>query len=202
MKIGCILLAAGSGSRFGGDKLRHPVDGASMAERACALHAGLGYASRILVSRPGDAYIADVAKKHGFVLAVNERAAMGIGTSASAGVNALLAQDASVDGALFAVCDQPYLTDRTVLALIRRFLEAPDAIVAPVCGGRRGNPVIFPRALLGEFASLTGDVGGSAIIRAHSDRLLTVPGGDPAEFFDIDTRSCEMRNTDADNSER
>lgn len=193
MKIGCVLLAAGSGSRFGGEKLRYEVDGVSLAERACRLHAGIRYEARVLVARPNDAHLAALAKEYSFLLAVNPRASSGIGTSASAGIAALLALACDVDGALFGVCDQPYLTRETVSALISRFRADPDAIVAPACAGRRGNPVIFPKALLHEFASLDSDVGGNAIIRAHSALLTTVPVADPSELFDVDVRPDETR---------
>ncbi len=202
MKIGCVLLAAGSGKRFGGDKLRHIIDGVSIAERACQLHAGLQYAVSVLVSRPADSFLSTLADKYDFMLAINERAAQGIGTSAAAGAAALLSLDPSIDGALFAVCDQPYLKQETVAALLSRFQKSPMSIVAPVCGSNRGNPVIFPRELLLEFASLNGDIGGGAIIRAHSDMLTTVEIENPAEFIDIDTKMDELRNTYANDSER
>lgn len=197
MRIGCILLAAGSGRRFGGDKLLCEIDGVSMAERACMLHAGIDYAARVLVARPGDSAVMDIAKRHGFSVVVNERAARGVGTSAAAGAAAMLALDAPVDGALFAVCDQPYLSRATVTALIRRFSDASDAIVAPSYGEKRGNPVIFPQTLLFDFTVLDGDVGGSAVIRAHSGRLVTVPVEDQTELMDMDYRTDEMRNRNA-----
>lgn len=202
MKIGCVLLAAGSGKRYGGDKLSHTIDGVSLAERACKLHANMDYAARVLVCRPADTYLQLLAKQYGFAAAVNEHASRGIGTSAAAGAAMLLALHPYVDGALFAVCDQPYLTAATVLALLTRFAGAPDRIIAPVCQGKRGNPVVFPRMLLPEFASLDGDTGGGAIIRAHPDLLTTVKAENPVEFIDIDTKSDELRNPYADNTQR
>lgn len=194
MKLGCVLLAAGSGTRFGGDKLLHRIDGVPMVERACMLHAGVDYDARILVMRPGDEAVQSIAARYGFSTVVNERALDGIGTSAAAGAAALRMRNEPLDGALFAVCDQPYLTHATVSALMRRFCEAPHAIVAPVCNGKRGNPVIFPGELLGEFAWLSGDVGGSAIIRAHRELLTSVAVEDPSELFDVDYQLEESRN--------
>lgn len=194
MRIGCVLLAAGSGSRFGGDKLQHAVEGVSMAERACLLHADIDYASRILVARPNDAFVASVAEKYGFALVVNERAPQGIGTSVAAGAAALLSLHLPLDGALFAVCDQPYLTRSTVSSLLRVFSDAPYAIVAPCFDGKRGNPALFPSALLDELVTLDGDVGGSAIIHLHKELLVTVPVDDAAELIDVDVRTEELRN--------
>lgn len=193
MKLGCVLLAAGSGIRFGGNKLLHPIDGVAMAERACMLHAGIDYDARILVMRPNDEAIARIAARYGYSCVVNERAHEGIGTSAAAGAAAIISQFAPLDGVLFAVCDQPYLTSATIAKLFARFTNQPGAIVAPVCNEKRGNPVIFPSALLHEFAALTGDTGGSAIIRTHCELLSTVPITDPSELFDVDYQSKESR---------
>ena len=190
MRLGCILLAAGCGRRFGGNKLTFPIDGVSMLERACVLHAALHYDACVLVARPEDAFAADCAARFGFTLCLNARYAFGIGTSAAAGMASLTAACGALDGALFGVCDQPYLTSETVRVLAARFMDAPDRIVAPTCGGKRGNPVIFPRALFPAFLSLDGDVGGSAVLRAHSELLLTVPVDCPRELFDIDTRAA------------
>ena len=188
MRIGCVLLAAGSGRRFGGNKLAHCIDGVSMMERACALHARVDYAARVLVARPDDALAQSCAEAYAFTLAVNAQHARGIGTSAAVGMATLTAADAALDGALFCVCDQPYLTAGTIDALIRRFAEAPDCIVAPAFNGRRGNPVLFPRALFDSFLSLDGDIGGAAVMRAHAERVVLVPLNNARELTDIDTR--------------
>ena len=34
MNIGCVVLAAGNGARFGGNKLHHTIDGKSLIRRA------------------------------------------------------------------------------------------------------------------------------------------------------------------------
>lgn len=160
-----------------------------MVERACALHAKLDYAARVLVAQPNDRLVQDCARRAGFTVAVNANYARGIGTSASAGMAALLEVDDAADGVLFGVCDQPYLTVETVQLLMRRFFEDPSRIVAPEFGGKRGNPVLFPQALFSEFLALDGDIGGSAVLRAHSERLSLVPVARPAELYDIDTRA-------------
>lgn len=190
MRLGCILLAAGCGRRFGGNKLTHCIDGKPMIEHACALHASLDYAARVLVARPDDAFVHAYAARYGFPLAVNPRFEQGIGTSAAAGMAALTATGAKLDGALFAVCDQPYLSAETVNALIARFTDLPACIIAPAFGGRRGNPVIFPSALFEQFRPLNGDAGGAAVIRSNPQLLRLVPIDREWELLDIDTRGA------------
>lgn len=190
IRLGCILLAAGESKRFGGEKLKHVVNNAPMLEYACALHGSLDYAARVMVVRPDDDFTRSYAERYGFSAWANQRFAQGIGTSAAAGMAALTTLDGGLDGALFAVCDQPFLTGDTVNLLMERFCQQPACIIAPVHNGKRGNPVIFPRSLFSEFFSLDGDKGGGTVIKNHPDLLRLVAVADPRELMDIDTRDA------------
>ncbi|MEG1756701.1 MAG: nucleotidyltransferase family protein [Clostridia bacterium] len=188
MKIGCILLAAGFGKRFGGDKLMHIVNGQTMVAHACTLHSSLPYDARILVSHPGDLAVQDCATTHGFFVVINERAPEGIGTSASRGIAALCTLPDHFDGALFGVCDQPYLTVETVRRLLAAFALHPDRILALEQDGRRGNPVIFPHSMFAELSKLDGEHGGSTVVRLHPELLMTISVVTARELTDIDTK--------------
>lgn len=193
-RVACLLLAAGTGSRFGGDKLLYPVDGQPMAAHAIQLHAGIPYALRIFVTQRRHAALAEQAAQAGFLVDYNDAPERGIASSIRVAMDLLDGQliqpDGQLiqpDGLLFGVCDQPRLRRETVLLLLDRFREAPERIVAPVWQGRRGNPVVFPARFREALAHLEGDTGGSAVIRAHPDALLLVPVSDGAELTDIDT---------------
>lgn len=194
-RVACLLLAAGTGSRFGGDKLLYPVDGQPMAAHAIQLHAGIPYALRIFVTQRRHAALAEQAAQAGFLVGYNDTPERGIASSIRVAMDLLDGQliqpDGQLiqpDGLLFGVCDQPRLRRETVLLLLDRFREAPERIVAPVWQGRRGNPVVFPARFREALAHLEGDTGGSAVIRAHPDALLLVPVSDGAELTDIDTQ--------------
>lgn len=186
-RVACLLLAAGTGSRFGGDKLLYPVDGQPMAAHAIQLHASIPYALRIFVTQRRHAALAEQAAQAGFLVGFNDAPERGIASSIRIAMALLDGQPLRPDGLLFGVCDQPRLRRETVLLLLDRFREAPERIVAPVWQGRRGNPVVFPARFAPALAALEGDTGGSAVIRAHPDALLLVPVADGAELTDIDT---------------
>lgn len=188
MSVSCVLLAAGLGRRFGGDKLSAAIDGIPMGVYAIRLHAKLPYAKRVLVTQADRSALIDAAREPGFTVVYNPVPEEGIASSIRLGL-AALGDIAPGDGILFSVCDQPYLTEQTVRRLIDTFEADPRRIVAPAYLGERGNPVIFPAALYGELAALQGERGGGAVIRRHGDALTTVPVQDPRELTDIDTRA-------------
>lgn len=192
MSIACILLAAGTGTRFGGEKLLYEVDGKPMAAHAIALHAALPYACRILITQRRHAELIALAKKKGFTVGYNDAPERGIASSIRIALELLDTTSTRPDGILFGVCDQPHLRPGTVSMLLDRFCSAPNCIVAPMANSRRGNPVIFPARFLPELAALEGDTGGSSVIRAHPEALMLVQIEDSDELADIDTRPDAM----------
>lgn len=181
MKIGAVLMASGFGRRFGGDKLLCPVDGVPMVERAFAALPPALFARACVVGRCPE--VLALAGERGYIPVPNPDAAEGRSASIRLGLAAL----GQVDGALFAVCDQPWLRRDSAARLLADFAAHPDAICALGFRGRRGNPVVFPSALFPELLALSGEEGGGRVLRAHP-RLLRLTEADTAlELRDIDT---------------
>ena len=160
--VGCVLMASGAGRRFGSNKLLSAVEGVPLHRRAMAALAPAGS------GRGGGG-----SPKPGGRIAASIR----LGVAAMDGM----------DGALFAVCDQPWLTTESVRRLLDAFSDAGDAICALSWRGTRGSPVIFPACFFGELAALTGATGGSAVLRRHPERLRLVEASSPRELMDVDT---------------
>jgi len=189
--VACVLLAAGNGVRFGGNKLLAYVNGQTMIEIAATLHGALPYALRVAVTRTGDTELQRRIDTDRFRIAENPAPEAGISQSVRIGLSDVL-QEAEVcgitlDGVLFSVSDQPQMSKQTVERMLVLFSEQPNRIVVPVTAdGRRGNPVIFPAALFPELLSITGDRGGGTVIGAHPELLLPC-AVDAEELIDIDT---------------
>ena len=179
--VGCVLMASGAGRRFGGNKLLAAVDGLPLYRRAMAALAPAGF-GRLAVCSPYPE-ILSAGAEYGFLPLENPGAAEGIAASVRLGAAAM----DGMDGALFAVCDQPWLTTGSIRRLMDCFEESKTSICALSWRGRRGNPVIFPAGLFGELAALTGDTGGSAVLRRHPELLRLVEASCPEELMDVDT---------------
>lgn len=191
MKIGCVLLAAGAGKRFGGGKLLHKVEGEPMICRALRLFGSTQFASRVCVARREDRVIQTLAQENGCAVVINPDPERGVGTSVSIGTETVLLLERELEGILYAVSDQPYLTRESVLKLMDAFEQHPDRIVSLSYRGTRGNPAIFPPSCWNELMQLREDVGGAAVIRKHPKMLLLVEADSYKELEDLDTRDAK-----------
>lgn len=176
-----VLLAAGAGSRFGGDKLlaRLP-DGARVGVRAArVLRSGVDQA--LAVVRPGDDVLAGLLEAEGLEVALFPGANDGMGASLAFGIRA--APDA--DGWIVALADMPFVRRETV-ETVAGMLRAGAWIAAPSHRGRRGHPVGFTRALFPELIRLGGDHGARALLERCSPRVEIFESEDPGILLDID----------------
>ena len=181
MKIGCVLMAAGFGRRFGGNKLQAEFDGGATLIQ-CALSAIPHDKLAQVVVVTQYPQVAELARKYGFTALPNPHPEVGQSESIRIGLQAL--QDC--DAVLFQVADQPKLQKETVAELIDFAAAHPDRIVGLGHNGRRGNPCICPARFYPELLALTGDHGGRSVILAPEEELLLmdVPSD---QLIDIDT---------------
>lgn len=179
-----ILLAAGSGTRFGGDKLLFPLpEGTPIGVKAARNLLG-GVDHGIAVVRPSDRRLADLLEAEGLRVVFCPDAEAGMGTSLAFGVST--AQDA--DGWLIALGDMPFIRNDTIRG-VAGLLRAGAPIAAPQHQGRRGHPVGFARGFFHDLARLNGDQGARLLLAAHAARIQVFECEDCGIFTDIDTPS-------------
>jgi molybdenum cofactor cytidylyltransferase len=177
-----ILLAAGSASRFGGDKLLAPLeDGTPLGVRAfCNLVACVD--SVVAVVRPGDQAIARALSDRGAEITVCPHAANGMGQSLAWAIRATPLAKAWV----IALADMPWIEVATIQR-VADALERGAELVAASHQGVRGHPVGFSRRCYGELVALSGDEGAKTIVRAHERELQLIETDDAGISRDVDT---------------
>lgn len=179
-----ILLAAGAGSRFGGDKLLHPLaDGVAIAAHAARNLAAAGLSVTAVV-RPGDFPLADMLEQEGCHVTMCPDAAQGMGASLAHAIRA----ERNAGGWVVALADMPRIRPDTIKR-IAEAVGAGAAIAAPRFQGTRGHPVGFAARLGNELVSLTGDSGARAVLERHRDAVLLIDCEDPGVLLDIDAHS-------------
>jgi len=186
LKIVGLLLAAGSASRFGSDKLRHALPhGVAIAVQA-ARHLKLELPTVVAVVRPGSPELSAALKGEGCEVVVCDNAAEGMGASLACAARAAAHSHSDTEGYLVALGDMPFVR-RTTIAAVRDALAAGAPLVAPYFRARRGHPVALSKAFYKDLLSLRGDEGAKKLLAANERVLVKIPVGDPGVIRDIDT---------------
>ncbi len=186
MRVAAILLAAGSASRFGSDKLLHLLPHGIPIAAQSVRHLKAVFEERLLaVVRPDATTLADLLRKEGCEVVACERAAEGMGASLACGVRA--ADAAAPAGAyLVALADMPFIRPSSIAAVRDELLKGAP-LVAPYFRARRGHPVGIASLFREELLRLQGDEGAKRLLAGHASDIVKVPVGDPAVLRDIDT---------------
>jgi len=188
MNIAAIVLAAGRSSRFeDGNKLLANFEGRPLIQHVMRNIADAPVDDIVLVTAPDGGKIIAAAGNGRWRPAVNRRAADGLSSSIQTGLANI---DSEAAGALIVLADMPRMTTSLISGLCATFVASRgDGIAFPqTADGRQGNPVLWPRALFPELMSLSGDVGGKAVLARHSGLHCPVVVEGNAAFYDIDTK--------------
>ncbi len=179
-----VLLAAGSGTRFGGDKLLHPLeDGVAIAAHSARnLQAVLP--DVVAVVRWGDFPLYDMLEQEGCQVSMFQSAARGMGASLAHAV----AQARNADGWVVALADMPRILPDTIRK-ITEALQLGALIAAPVYRGERGHPVGFGAAMREELLALDGDQGARAAVERHRDAVRLIECDDAGVLLDVDRKT-------------
>ena len=176
-----LLLAAGSASRFGSDKLRHELPhGVPIAVQALR-HLAAHMAQVIAVVKPGDEGLLPAGSCK---VVICENASEGMGASLACAARAA----GKRSGYVIALADMPFIRPSSIAA-VRAALEGGAALAAPYFRARRGHPVGFAGRFFEELVAMKGDEGARSLLEKHAARMVKIPIGDPGVIRDIDTPS-------------
>lgn len=186
MNVVAILLAAGSATRFGSDKLLHPLPHDVPIAIQAARHLKAVFEDNVfVVVRPAAKELSDLFQREGCEVVVCEGADQGMGASLACAVRAANAAG-NAEGYLVALADMPFIRSSTIGA-VRDALAAGAPLVAPYFRARRGHPVGLAAKFRNELEALKGDEGARKIISSNEKSLVKIPVGDPGVLRDIDT---------------
>lgn len=179
--ISGIVLAAGTGSRFGATKQLVVVDGKALVRHAVdALRdAAVG---ELIVVVGHDAEAVRGALPADVIVVENPNYRDGQATSLAAGLHAV--NDAS-EAAVILLADQPGITGEDVEALAHGFLSTRSQIVRSMFTDGPG-PALLSREIYAEAGHLHGEAGARVLMASHPEWVHEVTIDRPAPR-DIDT---------------
>jgi len=190
VRLGVVILAAGSGRRFGGGKVLALLDDRPLLQHVVDAAAEFG-PDALIVVLGRDAEVAERIMGWGGATRVcNPDPDRGLASSLQLGVAAATAVEPPLDGVFIALGDQPRVRTATFRALARAASVDGGAhpLVVPRYSGEAAgvaNPALLLRAAWPLAAGLMGDRGMGPAIAANPDLVLSVPleGANP----DVDT---------------
>ena len=182
--VAAVVLAAGRGSRFGGER---PKPLARLGPRSMLAHA-VGAAAAgglrpvvVVIGYRGE----EVAAAAGPMVRLVENPDWeeGMATSLRAGL-AALAGDEGVTGAAVALADQPRIGPEAYRRVMASHREGAALVVATYAGVR-GHPVVIGREHWLEAMSLSGDEGARSLLDKHD--VVEVACDGTGSSADVDT---------------
>ncbi len=183
--VAAVVLAAGRGSRFGGER---PKPLARLGPRSLLAHA-VGAATAgglrpvvVVVGHRAE----EVAAAAGPTVRLVENPHWEEGLSASlrAGLAALSGDDGVVAAAV-ALADQPRIGPEAYRRVAAAHREGAALVVATY-DGVRGHPVVIGREHWPEAMALSGDEGARSLLEKYD--VVEVPCGDTGSTADVDTQ--------------
>jgi molybdenum cofactor cytidylyltransferase len=184
-KLEAVVLAAGQSRRSGGvHKLKAEFDGIPLLRKTVQTAIAAGFPVPLVILGHEHEHFRQQIAEIPHSAHINYPYAEGLSTSLKCAISAL---GPDVDGAMILLADMPALTKADIRKLSEAFAKSGgEAVIRATDNGKRGNPVILPRAVFPQVMKLQGDVGAKPIIEGFDGRVIDVEIGRAASI-DVDT---------------
>ena len=169
-----VVLAAGSSTRMGKNKLLFDIDGEPVVSRAVRSAMGAGLDPVIVVL----GYEAERVRRelenldapHRIV--VNSDYERGINSSLKTGIAAV---PATAVGAVVMLADMPLVTAEMSATLVTRYRSSDAPLVISDYDGVNAPPMLYDRVLFEELRVMEGEGCGRQVVRRHQASAVVVP---------------------------
>ena len=178
MNHGCVIMASGLGTRFGGNKLMTELCGMPLIQHVLRATEGL-FARRVVITRHSD--VARLCDELGVEVVLHSE------PRRNDTVRLGMEKMAGCDTTTFVQGDQPLISANSLAELLRGAESFPECIWRASFEGTPGAPVLFPAWTFDELRSLPPGKGGGVVAKTHKERVRTVEVSSKWELFDVDT---------------
>lgn len=181
-RVAGIVLAAGTSSRMGLNKMLLKLDGETLLRRTVKRASAAGLAPVVVVL----GHEADRARDELANLpcqpVLNADYARGINVSLQSG---LAAVPAGAAAAVVILADMPFVTAPMIAALLEQYRESAAPLVISDYAGINAPPMLYDRSLFAELRAMEGEGCGKQVVKRHRSeaQVLSWPA---AALADID----------------
>ena len=186
LRVGAVLLAAGTGSRMGGvAKSLIRLQGVPLINRQLIALSGAGVDEVVVVTGYARDAVEASVSSFPVTLAHNAEFALGQQSSVRVGLQALRG---NFDAVLVVLADQPLLGAADLTELIAAFKKRPSGhVVVPVVDGQRGNPIVMDDVALADILASDTNLACRNLVE-HQPELVHVHASTNTRFVtDLDT---------------
>jgi CTP:molybdopterin cytidylyltransferase MocA len=152
---------------MGQPKQHLQIAGRSFLEHILLTTSGL-METRVFIGQPEDELSRQTLHRHGGMFVENHRVDLGPLHSIHLGLSHLPVDS----GFLLWPVDHPLVRRTTVEALIAAAAAAPESLIIPSDGSRRGHPACFPPWSRNELLAAPLDEGARWVVRRNSERII------------------------------
>lgn len=175
--MAAIVLAAGSSTRMGRNKLLLDLGGETMVRRAVRTAVGAGVDQVVVVLGHDEPRVRAELAGLPCTPVVNPDHARGAGTSLRTGVRRVAA---AADAVVVVLADMPFVTAEMIATLVARYRDTAAPLVTSHYGEVQAPPTLYARALFEEILSIPDEGGGKEVVRRHEQEAAVVAWSEPA----------------------
>jgi molybdenum cofactor cytidylyltransferase len=170
-KVAAVVLAAGSSTRMGRNKLLLELGGESLVRRAVRAAIDAGVDQVVVVLGHEEPRVRAELEGLRCLAVVNPDHAEGAGTSVRTGVRYV---DAGADALVVVLADMPFVTAEMIGTLVARYKATRAPLVVSHYGEVQAPPTLYDRALFGELLQIPGERCAKQVVRHHEGEAAIV----------------------------
>ncbi len=170
--IAGIVLAAGTSTRMGRNKLFLELDGEAIVHRAVrrAVEAGLDPVFVVVGHQADRVHEAIETLKCQAVFNPNYSA--GVNSSLKTGIHAV--SQTTAPAAVVMLADMPFVTSEMIKTLVGEYRQSTAPLVISDYDGVNAPPILYDRSLFEELAASEGEGCGKQVVKRHRDEARSV----------------------------
>jgi len=180
-----IVLAAGTSSRMGVNKMLLKLDGETILRRTVSRAVAAGLEPVLVVL----GHEAERARAELSGLAcepvLNADYLLGITASLHAGLAKVPARSAA---AVVILADMPFVTSSMIASLVDRYRQSAAPLVISDYAGVDAPPMLYDRSLFSELQAMKGEGCGKQVVKRHRGEALAL-SWPAAALADVDVRA-------------
>jgi molybdenum cofactor cytidylyltransferase len=170
-RVAGLVLAAGSSTRMGRNKLLLEREGETLVRRAVRAAVGAGLDEVVVVLGHEEERVRAALAGLPCTFVSNPEHERGAGTSLRAGVRHL--RD-TADAVVIVLADMPLVTGEMIATVARRYRETGAPLVVSRYGDVQAPPTLYDRSLFGEVLAIPDDRGAKQVAREHAGAAVVV----------------------------